>query len=227
MVSWGGSAYGRIGGAEKWRRFDHFNGSPTAESLYLLIRGFFPPGDVARLLGMDSKEVKSALEETFGAIRMRGDNGHSDANRFHYLEMKRYLHDQLLRDADVFSMTHSIELRVPLLDDPLVEAGCRIPPREKVSSTVNKPKLVDAIGDPVVRSAAMRPKRGFVFPFATWMKANAAGFEERALAGNLLERAAVRDCWRQFRAGRLHWSRAWSTVVLAALANGPLRTRGT
>jgi len=47
------------------------------------------------------------------------------------------------------------------------------------------------------------------------MRNHADAFEERALAGDLLERSAVRNCWKEFRAGRLHWSRAWATVVLA------------
>ena len=131
--------------------------------------------------------------------------------------MRRYLHDQLLRDSDVFSMAHSIELRVPLLDNEVVEAGCRIPPREKMSRTMNKPTLVEAINDPSVRQAAARPKRGFTFPFAKWMVAQADELEERAVQGRLLDPDAVRQCWRQFRAGRLHWSRAWSTVVLSSL----------
>jgi asparagine synthase (glutamine-hydrolysing) len=115
-------------------------------------------------------------------------------------------------------MAHSIELRVPLLDDPLVEAGCRIAPRDKMAAGINKPRLVDGFDHPSIKEAAARPKRGFVFPFARWMAENADQFEERALAGDRLDRDAVRDCWKDFRAGRLHWSRAWSTVVLASLA---------
>ena len=40
---------------------------------------------------------------------------------FRQLEIERYLHDQLLRDTDVFSMAHSIEVRVPYLDHVLLE----------------------------------------------------------------------------------------------------------
>ncbi len=216
MMSWGGSLYGHTAGAEKWRRFDYYGGRPFNESLYLLIRGFFPPTDAARLLGLSRTEVDQAVDESFSELRLPGENGHVDPNRFHYLETRRYLHDQLLRDSDVFSMAHSIELRVPLLDDPLVMAGCAIAPGEKVAAGINKPKLVDAINSPEVRETAMRPKRGFVFPFAGWMKANAADLEERALSGPLA-REAVRECWKQFADGRIHWSRAWSTVVLASL----------
>jgi asparagine synthase (glutamine-hydrolysing) len=215
MIGWGASLYGRALGAEKWKRFDYCHNRPLHESLYLLIRGFFPPDDVQRLTGASAAEIERSLDESFSGIRVFGENGHVEPNRFHYLEMKRYLHDQLLRDSDVFSMAHSIELRVPLLDDPLVEAGCRIPPAEKIAAGMNKPQLVEAIGDARVSETASRPKRGFVFPFAAWMRNHADSFEERALAGDMLDRVAVRNCWKEFRAGRLHWSRAWATVVLA------------
>jgi len=218
MIGFGASKYGRNGGGEKWERFDYCGGRPFDESLYLLVRGFFPPARVSRLLGMAPAELNRSLDESFSGLRMPGVNGHVDTNRFNFLEMKRYLHDQLLRDSDVFSMAHSIELRVPLLDDPLVQAGCLIAPRNKIAAGINKPRLVDGFGHPSIQEAAARPKRGFVFPFARWMAGNADQFEETALAGNQLDRGAVRDCWKDFRAGRLHWSRAWSTVVLASLA---------
>ena len=217
MIGFGASLYGRNGGGEKWERFDYCGGRPFHESLYLLIRGFFPPARVSRLLGMAPTELNRSLDESFSGIRMPGANCHVDPNRFHFLEMKRYLHDQLLRDSDVFSMAHSIELRVPLLDDPLVRAGCGIAPGDKMAGGINKPRLVDGFAHPSIREAAARPKRGFVFPFARWMAGNSGQLEERALAGDLLDREAVRDCWKDFRAGRLHWSRAWSTVVLASL----------
>jgi asparagine synthase (glutamine-hydrolysing) len=218
MIGFGASSYGRNGGGEKWERFDYCAGRPFDESLYLLIRGFFPPARVSRLLGMAPEELNRSIDESFSGLRMPGVNGHVDTNRFNFLEMKRYLHDQLLRDSDVFSMAHSIELRVPLLDDRLVEAGCLIAPRDKMAAGINKPRLVDGFGHPAIREAATRPKRGFVFPFARWIAENADEFEERALAGGRLDRDAVRDCWKDFRAGRLHWSRAWSTVALASLA---------
>jgi asparagine synthase (glutamine-hydrolysing) len=219
MIGFGASMYGRNGGGEKWERFDYCAGRPFDESLYLLLRGFFPLAHVSRLLGIAPAELSRSLDESFSSLRMPGVNGHVDPNRFNFLEMKRYMHDQLLRDSDVFSMAHSIELRVPLLDDTLVDAGCRIAPHDKVAAGINKPKLVEGFGHPSIREAAARPKRGFVFPFARWMAENADQFEERALAGDQLDPEAVRECWQDFRAGRLHWSRAWSTVALASLAH--------
>jgi asparagine synthase (glutamine-hydrolysing) len=217
-IGLGASLYGRTVGQEKWQRFDYCRHRSLHEGLYLLVRGFFPPAQVCDLLGMSTANLDDALEGSFEPTRVFGENGHMDPNRFHYIEMRRYLHDQLLRDSDVFSMAHSIELRVPLLDNEVVDAGCRIPPREKISTSMNKPNLVEALDHPGLREAASRTKRGFTFPFATWMLQQADDLEARALEGGMLDRAAVRRCWRHFRDGRLHWSRAWSTVVLSALA---------
>jgi asparagine synthase (glutamine-hydrolysing) len=219
MLGLGASAFAGMGGAEKWQRFDYCAGRPLDESLYLLVRGFFPPARVRRLLGTTESSVGDSVDQSFEAIRVFGENGVSRSSRFHYIEMKRYLHDQLLRDSDVFSMAHSIELRVPLLDHLLVEAGCGLAPASRIRPGINKPSLVDAIDHPSIRAAAVRPKRGFILPFARWMAAHADEMEERALLGGLLDPAEVRDCWKDFRSGRLHWSGAWSTVVLASLSS--------
>jgi asparagine synthase (glutamine-hydrolysing) len=166
---------------------------------------------------MDSSNLDAALDQSMQCRQTFHENGHVDPNHFHYLEMQHYLHDQLLRDSDVFSMAHSIELRVPLLDNEVVDAGCRIPPSQKVAAGINKPNLVEAFDQPIIREAAARPKQGFIFPFAQWIRAQAGELEERALQGSLLDPDGVRQCWEHFRAGRLHWSRAWATVVLASL----------
>jgi asparagine synthase (glutamine-hydrolysing) len=215
LMGMGASWYGQVRGGERWQRFGWLAHRALHEELYLLIRGFFPPRDVCDLLGASEREVNDAIEESFASLRVFGENGHFDPNRFHYLELRRYLHDQLLRDSDVFSMAHSIELRVPLLDNEVVDAACRIPPLRKMSPAMNKPALVDAVDEQCLRETAGRPKRGFVFPFARWMADQADELEDRALEGRLLQPEAVRRCWRRFREGRMHWSRAWSTVVLA------------
>ena len=44
------------------------------------------------------------------------------------LELQSYLRHQLLPDSDTTSMSHSIELRVPLLDDEMVSVALALPP---------------------------------------------------------------------------------------------------
>jgi asparagine synthase (glutamine-hydrolysing) len=112
-------------------------------------------------------------------------------------------------------MAHSIEARVPYLDHVLTERLWNTAPESKLSKTVNKPLLVEAIDDPSVRAAGGAPKRGFTFPMARWMKNCAPELRELAETGSL-GRTAVRECWTDFSAGKVHWSRAWALTVLGS-----------
>src|SRR4030095_5070543 len=117
-------------------------------------------------------EVTDVAGELFGA-----SPDTADAHSFNYVEVKRYLHDQLLRDADVFSMAHSIELRVPLLHQPVLEAAASASSCQKRENEIKKPLLVGAVDDPMVREMATRPKRGFSFPMQPWMRSNAGALK--------------------------------------------------
>ncbi len=206
-------------GAERWARSSYVARRPFHQGLYLLLRGFYPPTHVAELLGITIDQVHRSLDDVLAEPTASEKRHLEPAELFQYFEIKRYLHDQLLRDSDVFSMTHSIELRVPFLDHLVVEAAAAMVPKTKITRGVNKPQLVNAVGDVLVEQAARRRKRGFTFPFAAWMKEFSSELEELALSRTILNRAAVRRQWDQFRRGRLHWSRAWATVAVAALSS--------
>jgi asparagine synthase (glutamine-hydrolysing) len=207
-----GYQWGRLRGRDNWMRTAWLGSGGSSERVYLTMRGFFAPDQVMRLMDMTQRELDAAVEEHFGAL---GAGEEASATAINYLEMKRYLHDQLLRDTDVFSMAHSIEARVPYLDHVLVERLWNTAPELKFDKAINKPLLVRAVDDPAVLAAGSRPKRGFTFPMARWMKTSAAEMREIAETGSL-ERSAVRDCWGDFSQGRLHWSRAWALTVLGA-----------
>ncbi len=206
--------WGRVRGQEKWMRMAFLGHDVTSRGLYLTLRGFFPPQHIMRLLGVDEREVARAIRQHFETLP-QALNGET-ANGFNYIELKRYLHDQLLRDTDVFSMAHSIEARVPFLDDAVVEHVARIRPECKVGNGINKPVLVDAAADPLLRQAGGAPKRGFSLPMDRWMRELSGDLEDLALSATVLDRPTVRSLWQQFRAGRLHWSRAWALSVLGS-----------
>ncbi|MGE0708058.1 MAG: asparagine synthase (glutamine-hydrolyzing) [Planctomycetota bacterium] len=96
--------------------------------------------------------------------------GLDPVSRVSRLELGLYLQHMLLRDADAFSMAHSLELRVPLLDHRLVEEVAPLPARWKLGARGRpKPLLVDAVG-PVLPKQALGPKRGFTFPWESWLR---------------------------------------------------------
>ena len=214
LAAHGGHAWGWMRGRDNWMRTAWLHSGASSEFVYLTLRGFFAPDRVARLLDMTRAELNAAVEEHFGRLSGGAAPGPEAIN---YLEMKRYLHDQLLRDTDVFSMAHSIEARVPYLDHAIVEQLWNAGAELKLDKVVNKPLLVNAVNDAAVLAAGSRAKRGFTFPMAGWMKKSAPQMREMA-EGAALARSAVRECWGDFSAGRMHWSRAWALTVLGASA---------
>jgi asparagine synthase (glutamine-hydrolysing) len=194
---------------------------------YWLIRGLFAPREIKRLLP-DSEPVEMELP--------RNGSGFS-TDRLAYLETKLYLQNQLLKDTDVMSMAHSVEARVPFLDHRLVEyvarvpsamklvlspsfssaslrAGLRVNSAEAIDSQTPKLLLVKALGDQLPREIVYRPKQGFTFPFAQWIKQYNRELRQM-IAKNGLDVKAANEVWERFLRGQVHWSRPWALVVLA------------
>jgi asparagine synthase (glutamine-hydrolysing) len=87
------------------------------------------------------------------------------------LELKNYMTHTLLRDTDVMSMAHSLEVRVPLIDHKLVEFAARIPPDLKLRGDQTKWVFAEAVRDLIPAEVIERPKRGFEMPVAHWLRA--------------------------------------------------------
>jgi asparagine synthase (glutamine-hydrolysing) len=211
----GAAAWGRLRGKDNWMRMGFLAPRASYGELYLLMRGFFPPNHIMDLMGIGQDEIDAAVERQFDGVSPP-EAGGDRACGFNYIEFKRYLHDQLLRDADVFAMAHSIEVRVPFLDHLVIEYTATVLPGVKQVNGINKPLLAAAVGDPLLSRAGTAAKRGFSFPMDRWMRAASHELEEMAMSGGILDRRAVRALWAQFRANRLHWSRAWALTVLGA-----------
>jgi len=140
-----------------------------------------------------------------------------------YLESRYYMGNTLLRDSDVYAMAHSLEIRVPMLDQDLVETVQRIPGSLRLDGKgANKPLMFEALGVRVFRDIPFRRKRGFALPYAVWMAGPLrAQFEEmleEVKQSGLLEAAAVDRIWRDFLSDQraTNWTRSWLLGVLGA-----------
>ena len=56
---------------------------------------------------------------------------YSNENIVSYLEISNFMKNQLLRDSDIMSMKHSLELRVPFTDHNLIDFSLTIPGKYK------------------------------------------------------------------------------------------------
>ena len=126
----------------------------------------------------------------------------------------------LLRDTDAMSMRHSLEVRVPLLDHPLVEFVTALPDRFRRRGGLPKALLAEALGALLPREVLIQPKRTFTFPWLRWLR-GPLGLEVAMRLGGLtpslaevLDREEVHSIWQSFLVGRTGWSRPWSLFVL-------------
>jgi asparagine synthase (glutamine-hydrolysing) len=126
----------------------------------------------------------------------------------------------LLRDTDAMSMAHSLEVRVPFLDHPLVEFVARLPGSVKSSNGVPKSLLVEAMGELLPREVVSQRKRTFTLPWEHWLRGplkEELASEFNAIAPPLaqcLDARAFRQVRTSFLEGHTSWSRVWSLFVL-------------
>jgi asparagine synthase (glutamine-hydrolysing) len=141
-----------------------------------------------------------------------GNSVHAQ-DRVMLLEMAHYLPNQLLRDTDQMSMAHSLEIRVPILDDSMVKVALALPADVRTKS--GKALLSEAanIEKPNV-------KRPFALPFEQWMRGPLRdsvreGLLSSELPFNDIVPGDLRNrLWQSFEAGKTHWSRPWAVAVL-------------
>ncbi len=141
-----------------------------------------------------------------------------DFAKISWAELTVYMRQTLLRDSDQMSMAVSLELRVPFLDIELVEYVLRLPAHEKTRYRITKGLLVEACKDLLPEQVYQRQKMGFALPMAAWMRGPLRDFKMEGLREverlKLLAPGAVDWIRTEFEAGKIHWTRLWSLVIL-------------
>lgn len=167
------------------------------------------------LLGVDFGLFAAGHEATRKLLA-----GYDAVNRVSCLEVTSYLRNTLLRDTDCMSMANSLEVRVPLIDQVVTEQVLRMPGAWKLSRRQRKPLLIAALERPLPEEILHQPKRGFEFPWELWLRGQLRAEVERTLAepgpalAAVLRWEGVRELWKEFLEGRVHWSRVWLFYVL-------------
>jgi asparagine synthase (glutamine-hydrolysing) len=134
-------------------------------------------------------------------------------------EIKTYMQNILLRDADQMSMAHALEVRLPFMDYALVEYILALPDEYKFLSSPKR-LLIESMGDLLPEAIWKRKKMGFVLPYEKWMKQELKSFCDEKIQ-SLASRSFMNGenliaNWQEFLKGskRINWSRIWQFVVL-------------
>ena len=138
-----------------------------------------PAGRIAMLrrLGTNGQTL-AMLRPSFGAAGLRSIEDYcmglvaatGDAvNDISIAEVEGYLRNTLLRDSDVMSMAHALEVRPVLLDHKVVEFAASLPGEAKADRVRGKKLLIDACRDLLPIDVERRRKLGFELPLVRWI----------------------------------------------------------
>ena len=103
-----------------------------------------------------------------------------------YLDLKTYLPGDINTKVDRASMAHSLEVREPLMDHPLVEWLSNLPPDLKLRNGEGKYLLKKALQPWLPDEILYRPKMGFAVPLAKWFRGALRGQVKSAVLGPVL-----------------------------------------
>lgn len=147
------------GKSQHRRMADYLRSSGAVPAAFLALRGIFSQNEAASLTAWitDLTDPYDQMEES---------NLADPRDQISALEITRYMRNQLLRDSDVMSMAHSLELRVPFVDRVLVEKVTSIPAAQRFLP--NKGLLTAAVPE-VPEWVVNQKKRGFLFPYPKWL----------------------------------------------------------
>jgi len=128
---------------------------------------------------MFSPEINRALEgfSTYESFRvaMGEGSGNEPLQRALYFDFKTFLNGLLLVD-DKLAMAHSVEGRVPFLDNDLVDTVARMPSEFKLRDGQSKIVLRRAMRGLLPDETLSRRKQGFTPPDQSWYKLSANGY---------------------------------------------------
>ena len=166
---------------------------------YLPKRALFSPTEIAKILKIDKQQVYMLIVKIWKSYNTSHIENIED--KVSYFELNMYMKNQLLRDTDIFGMSHSLEIRVPFLDKELVDYVLKIQPKEKFG-VYNKQILADISKDILPKEIYDRKKMGFTLPFEHWFRKNIDIFD------------VDEDIKIKFKNGQLQWARFWAIFVI-------------
>ena len=135
--------------------------------------------------------------------------------------------------VDRASMAHSLEVREPLMDHPLVEWAATLPSAYKLQGSNGKAFFKKALEPSLPNDVLYRPKMGFAVPLARWFRGPLkARMRSALLEGPMLDcgyfnPAVVRQLVEQHESGRNdHSTPLWTLLMFDAFLRNTVGEAG-
>jgi asparagine synthase (glutamine-hydrolysing) len=173
-----------------FRRLRKFNASASLPFEDKLI-GFLSYAYTENLLGLFGKPL---AEEILGGVPERAhyellaqSKREHYINRMLHLDMGTFLPSLNLSYTDKTSMAFGVEVRVPYIDNEIVDFMARVPPELKMRGSVRKYLMKRALHGLLPDTILHRKKAGFGAPIRTWIVSDL-----KEMIGDLLSESSVK-----------------------------------
>jgi asparagine synthase (glutamine-hydrolysing) len=172
-------------------------------------------------LGMTAQDL--GLTSHFQPPSVMQDLGPADDVIFAVSRMESFFYqgNMLLRDSDANGMAHSLEIRVPILDQRMLDLVLPVPGAVRLPDQLaDKHLLRTAFRQELAPAILEQKKRGFTLPIRRWMLGPMRTLCEESLAAlksaNVLMPEGIDAVWKSFLAAPESpiWSRAFTLCVV-------------
>ena len=158
------------------------------EVRYHQVMEMFSRTDINHLLPGNEPASPSALE-----VALTHYVGECDINQMMAVDLATQLPDDLLMLTDKMSMSHSLECRVPLLDEKLVDLAGRLPAELRIRQGANRYILKKALTGLLPEATLHRAKRGFGAPFGAWFANELLGVVQALIGRDSARKRGLMD----------------------------------
>ena len=156
---------------------------------YIGFCSYADPGDIAGLFSGAARERMngSTFDDIHKSFLFESENT-DIMNQVLYLDFHTFLPSLNLAYTDKTSMAHSIEVRVPFLDNRMVDFVSKLPSDLKLHRTNRKHILKKALEPLLPKEFIYRKKQGFGAPIRTWVNRDL-----KDMIGDLLSPKRVKE----------------------------------
>ena len=146
--------------------------------------------------------------------------------------LRGYTQNQLMRDIDAVSMSHSLEVRVPFLDHLFIDMALSLPDNTKLKNinsnkpfsstyraTGSKKILIDASDNLLPPGMDLQQKRGFGMPFDSWLRGPLKDVMDDTLSSSTIKKRGffngkeVESVREKFLSSNTSWVYPWLLMI--------------
>ncbi len=143
----------------------------SPEERYLFNRSYYSAEQQLSLYHPDVRQQFVAFDSGRRHSQYFAEASDTDfVNRMLHVDLKTFLPELNLTYGDKLTMAASVEMRVPFLDNELVEFMAGVPPHLKIRGLTSKYLLRRAVADLLPPAILKRRKAGFGAPIRRWLE---------------------------------------------------------